>query len=206
MYALFDANIDIEGRGGISAAPDRNTPGGSYFYHWMRDAGLSMRIYMELNNFQLSAIEKKLKSYVNWVTKDNKANIPGILLGRYPGDSYAGGNPWQLLTAVLAKAFYQGANLVMESKGFLKEEDKEAWFNLLKIPQSASLEDQVRASISAGDSVLYRLYQHVKNDGGHIDEQIGRNSGTQTSAKDLTWSFANVMSAMKEREKAQTKL
>lgn len=40
---------------------------------------------------------------------DTKAGEPGVLMGRYPGDSYAGGNPWQLLTAVLAKTFYQGA-------------------------------------------------------------------------------------------------
>jgi len=25
---------------------------------------------------------------------DNKAKVPGILYGRYPGDHYAGGNPW----------------------------------------------------------------------------------------------------------------
>ena len=41
---------------------------------------------------------------------DNQKNIPGILYGRYQGDSYAGGNPWQLLTAVLGELFYQGAN------------------------------------------------------------------------------------------------
>ena len=51
MYALFDANIDIKGKGGIVAAPDPSTPGGSYYYHWMRDAALTMRTYMELNNF-----------------------------------------------------------------------------------------------------------------------------------------------------------
>ena len=49
---------------------------------------------------------------------DNKANIPGVLLGRYPGDSYAGGNPWQLLTAVLAKLFYQGASALQANNGF----------------------------------------------------------------------------------------
>lgn len=42
--------------------------------------------------------------------QDNKNGVPGVLLGRYPGDSYAGGNPWQLLTAVLAKLLYQGAS------------------------------------------------------------------------------------------------
>ena len=44
---------------------------------------------------------------------DNKIGVPGILLGRYPGDVYAGGNPWQLLTAVLAKTFYQGSSVVL---------------------------------------------------------------------------------------------
>ena len=49
---------------------------------------------------------------------------------------------------------------------------------------------------------MYRLYKYVKNDGGHIAQQIGRDSGHQTSAKDLTWSYANILSAMKARKKA----
>ena len=397
MYALFDANIDIQGKGGIVAAPDPSTPGGSYYYHWMRDAALTMRTYMEINNFDLSKVEKKMKSYVSWVkrvqgmtdpqgfdvrinpkfelpngevyvggwcrpqtdgpglrsgallifadlllknsqesyvnsdiiprvkydldwvfanwqsngcdlweevrssdffwnrmsyvytfkqceavftklgdssyaskcsstrsaveaslsahwtgtfmtesenrqrdtavihafssfeafsiTDDKvtktikelaqtfcseysinqqgiKSGIPGILMGRYPGDSYAGGNPWQLLTAVLAKTFYQGATFLMESNGFEEEEDRLAWFDLLKLPQSATIEDQIQAGISAGDSVMYRMWQYVKADGGHIAEQIDRNNGAQKSAKDLTWSYANILSAMQQRNKA----
>ena len=45
---------------------------------------------------------------------DNKAGIPGILYGRYEGDSYAGGNPWQLLAAIHAKLFYQGAQVTLD--------------------------------------------------------------------------------------------
>lgn len=67
MEALYLANINIEGKGGVVAAPDRNTPGGSYYYHWMRDAGLTMRAYMELNNMNLSKVEAKMKSYVSFV-------------------------------------------------------------------------------------------------------------------------------------------
>ena len=69
MYALFDANINIEGQGGVVAAPDHSTPGGSYYYHWMRDAGLTMRTYIEINDYDLSKVESKFKAYVNWVTK-----------------------------------------------------------------------------------------------------------------------------------------
>jgi GH15 family glucan-1,4-alpha-glucosidase len=53
---------------------------------------------------------------------------------------------------------------------------------------------------------MYRLYQHVKSDGGHISEQIDRSSGVQKSAADLTWSYANILSAMHERSKVSQKL
>merc|ERR1712141_863675 len=46
---------------------------------------------------------------------DNTNGEPGVLIGRYPGDSYAGGNPWQLLTAVLAECFYLGAKETFKS-------------------------------------------------------------------------------------------
>jgi GH15 family glucan-1,4-alpha-glucosidase len=53
---------------------------------------------------------------------------------------------------------------------------------------------------------MYRLYQHVKGDNGHIAEQIDRSTGAQKSAKDLTWSYANILSAMQFREKASIAL
>jgi glucoamylase len=37
MRQYFLQNINIGGQGGIVAAPDYDTPGGSYYYHWMRD-------------------------------------------------------------------------------------------------------------------------------------------------------------------------
>ena len=46
---------------------------------------------------------------------ENTLGKPGVLIGRYPGDSYAGGNPWQLLTAVLAECFYLGAKETFKS-------------------------------------------------------------------------------------------
>lgn len=67
MWELFDKNINIQGKGGIVASPDPSTPGGSYYYHWMRDAGLTMRTYMELLDFDLSKMSDKMKAYVQWV-------------------------------------------------------------------------------------------------------------------------------------------
>jgi glucoamylase len=62
----------------------------------------------------------------------------------------------------------------------------------------------VEAVVSAGDAVMYRLFQHVKDRDGHIDEQISKQTGAQVSAKDLTWSYANILSAMQERKKSVT--
>lgn len=71
---------------------------------------------------------------------DNDLKIPGILYGRYPGDHYAGGNPWQLLTAVLGECFYKGAKLMQErleaSGDFtLSEEEFGDWKALLKLDE-----------------------------------------------------------------------
>ena len=64
----------------------------------------------------------------------NGQGVPGVLIGRYqtfclanvwsckvlrlfvryPGDSYAGGNPWQLLTAAHAELFYLGAEAALK--------------------------------------------------------------------------------------------
>ena len=42
MRGYFLKNINIDGKGGIVAAPDTSTPGGSYYYHWMRDGKISV--------------------------------------------------------------------------------------------------------------------------------------------------------------------
>ena len=36
-----------------------------------------------------------------------------MLIGRYPGDSYAGGNPWSLLTAVTGEVFYKAGEATL---------------------------------------------------------------------------------------------
>jgi GH15 family glucan-1,4-alpha-glucosidase len=44
--------------------------------------------------------------------------------------------------------------------------------------------------------VMLRLRGHVEPEGFHLMEQIDRNTGVQSSAKDLTWSYAEVLNAM----------
>jgi len=68
----------------------------------------------------LSYIDPKVASTVHVLTNlfcatfpinsnDTANGIPGILLGRFKGDDYFGGNPWPLTTAGLATLYYRGA-------------------------------------------------------------------------------------------------
>ena len=54
--------------------------------------------------------------------------------------------------------------------------------------------------IQAGDAVLQRIYYHVAGDNFHLAEQLDKNSGYQISARDLTWSYADVLVALKTRK------
>ena len=66
--------------------------------------------------------------------------------------------------------------------------------------------DLAQAASSAGDAVMTRLWSYVKDDGGRIDEQIDKNSGAQTSAAALTWSYANILHALHTRKQVVAKL
>lgn len=77
MYNYFLNNIDIGGKGGVLASPDTNVNGGgSYYYAWERDAALSMRAFMEVNDYELEKIEEKMNSYLGWVTRMHELNDP----------------------------------------------------------------------------------------------------------------------------------
>jgi len=82
----------------------------------------------------------------------------------------------------------------------LAVEDYSEWMNLLNLVDGSTATDYIAAATAAGDSVMTRMWTHVKNDDGKIDEQMDRDSGTQKSAKNLTWSYANVLNALHVRK------
>jgi len=70
--------------------------------------------------------------------------FPGVLIGRYPGDSYAGGNPWQLLTAVTGEFFYLGGQATLKkikenANMTLDYEENKEWMKLLNVSMSKSV-------------------------------------------------------------------
>ncbi len=47
-------NINVKDSGAVAASPDTDVGvGGSYYFHWSRDGALSMRAFMEVNDYDL---------------------------------------------------------------------------------------------------------------------------------------------------------
>jgi glucoamylase len=120
--------------------------------------------------------------------------IPGVLFGRYEGDSYAGGNPWVLLTASAANLLYRQAEEL--AKGTQPTKLAGALLD-----QLVGGKVTANSLLGAGDAILVLMKKYLSN-GMHMNEQIDRNTGALLSAKDLTWNYANVLKAMAARKAA----
>jgi len=134
---------------------------------------------------------------------DSNKQVNGILYGRYPGDVYAGGNPWILTTAALANLFYRGAHYLL-TKGVVPSASVLAQWQVAFHSATALPSNDVKALAqifaNQGDAVLLRIRAHIASDNFYMYEQIDRNTGLQTSAQDLTWSYAEVLNAMHTRD------
>jgi glucoamylase len=139
---------------------------------------------------------------------------PGIAIGRYPEDGYFGGNPWALLTAAFAQLDYMAArDFVGRGSILVEAEDLTFFRGLLEAPvERAALAPGM--TLKSGDPLFAKLVDGFKRDGdsfmaevrahaesdGSLSEQIDKNSGAMISAKDLTWNYASVLSALQARD------
>ncbi|CAJ1375968.1 unnamed protein product [Effrenium voratum] len=122
------------------------------------------------------------------------AKTPGVLFGRYEGDSYDGGNPWVLLTASAATLLYRQAQALAKG-GSMDADANQVLHQLL------GRDVTQQNLLGAGDALLLLMKKYLTN-GMHMNEQIDRNDGSLKSAKDLTWNYANVLKAIAARKAA----
>lgn len=113
-------------------------------------------------------------------------------IGRYPEDIYGGsnfngGNPWVLTTLAMAEYSYKVASAKLKKNS-----------SLVSITQAQKW-------IAKGDEFVLRVQLHANPDGS-LSEQIDRYSGYMSSARDLTWNYAALLTASWARESALDKL
>jgi len=66
LIGYFMDNINVNGSGAVMASPSKTNP--NYYYHWMRDAAISMDVLQHIPNTTASLpVESLMNSYISWV-------------------------------------------------------------------------------------------------------------------------------------------
>jgi len=136
---------------------------------------------------------------------------PGI--GRYPEDSYYGGNPWFLTTLAFAECYYKAAYELAQLEQLEMDEFTRAMVGRLLLGQiEAPLPEGVlpkdhpyfqlllQEFLRRAENTMKRVQFHG-GPRGRLSEQFHRDTGLALSARDLTWSYAGFLSTVLARKK-----
>jgi preprotein translocase subunit Sss1 len=77
------------------------------------------------------------------------------------------------LTAALAEAFYKGATTTLERhdlEHIMTGEEVDHWRNILTLSEKPTAREFAKALKAGGDSVMYRMWTHVKGDNYDLSE------------------------------------
>nr|XP_018260400.1 uncharacterized protein I303_07318 [Kwoniella dejecticola CBS 10117]OBR82558.1 hypothetical protein I303_07318 [Kwoniella dejecticola CBS 10117] len=147
---------------------------------------------------------------------DGKTWTDGWALGRYREDVYDGvgksiANPWHICTNAIAQSFYI-AQHQYSLQGHIEITDltRRFWTDLMRDEHKATSEtvwsmgsqtfdDALQALRWTGDAFLNVSRKATKEGKGRMSEQIGKDDGKPRGARDLTWSYASFVTAVKAR-------
>lgn len=127
-------------------------------------------------------------------------------VGRYPEDSYQGGNPWYLNTLAAAELLYDalyqwnriGAITVTStSLAFFKDLDSSITVGTYS-SSSSTYTTLYNAVSNYADGFVNNVAIYAPSNGS-LAEQYNRNNGQPLSANDLTWSYAALLTAAARR-------
>ncbi|EIW59392.1 glucoamylase G2 [Trametes versicolor FP-101664 SS1] len=129
-----------------------------------------------------------------------------VATGRYPEDSYQGGNPWYLTTIAVSEQLYDALivwdklgslNVTAVSLPFFQQFSSSVVVGTY--PSSSATYTTLTTAIRTfADGFIAVNAKYTPADGG-LAEQYGRASGAPVSAVDLTWSYAATLTAFHAR-------
>jgi glucoamylase len=132
----------------------------------------------------------------------------GPLIGRYPGDTYDGDfsddpqgplptdHPWALCTAAFAELYFRLATAVRQG-GVPLDALSAAFFDQVGITAVTNPDAAATALREAGDRMLRAIVYH--SDHFELSEQFDGRTGYEKSVRNLTWSYAAFLSAVRAR-------
>ncbi|KAJ9270738.1 CAZyme family GH15 and CBM20 [Paecilomyces variotii] len=129
-----------------------------------------------------------------------------VAVGRYPEDTYQGGNPWYLCTFAAAELLYDALyqwnragelTITDVSLAFFQDIYSGAAVGTYQ-SSSTTYSDIVNAVKTYADGYM-DIAQKYTPSSGALAEQFSRSDGTPLSADDLTWSYAALLTAAARR-------
>ncbi|KAJ7069509.1 glucoamylase [Mycena amicta] len=152
-----------------------------------------------------------LKVYVDafrsiYTVNSGIASNAAVATGRYPEDSYMGGNPWYLATAAVAEQLYD-ALIVWKAQGTLNVTSTSLAFFQQFLPSvtagtyasTTTTYTTLTAAVQTFADGFIGVISKFTPSGGGLAEQYSRSNGVPVSAADLTWSYAAMLSAFAAR-------
>jgi glucoamylase len=135
----------------------------------------------------------------------DRAQNLGPLLGRYPADSYdgdtsapvLGGHPWALCTSNFAELYYRLATQIAASGSVPYDSLSAPFFAQIGVDASTTPATVADSLTQAGDAMLHSVIYH--SDNLELSEQFDGSTGYEKSVRDLTWSYAAFLSAVRAR-------
>ncbi|PBK97372.1 glucoamylase [Armillaria gallica] len=192
--------------GGGRSGKDANTALAS-IHTFDAAAGCDAVTFQPCSDKALSSLKVYVDAFRSIYTiNSGVASNAAVATGRYPEDSYMGGNPWYLTTAAVAEQLYD-AIIVWKRTGNIEITSISlAFFQQF----SSSVTTGVYASSTTTYSDLLAAVQTFADgflvinakytpSGGGLAEQYSRSNGAPLSAADLTWSYAATLTAFGAR-------
>jgi len=136
IYANFVSQLKVQDEGAVIASPDDEP---DYYFHWMRDAALSIKTFLDLNDDDYAAVAEVADAYLGWVELVQGKNDPnGIDVRVEPkfevpsGEPFTGGwcRPQNDGPSLRAMAVAQYGNILLDQG--LDDEANRAWELVLK--------------------------------------------------------------------------
>jgi glucoamylase len=124
-------------------------------------------------------------------------------MGRYAGDVYYSGGAYYFSTLAAAELFFSlaGALARRAQTGDLSPDDLSSIKALVGAEQGLDASGAFDALLKRGDSFMATVRAYTPAS-GELSEQFDRATGQQTSAKNLAWSHAALITAVAARRAA----
>jgi glucoamylase len=126
----------------------------------------------------------------------------GPALGRYAHDRYYSGGAWYLATLAAAEFYFRLAEALRRGAQLAASPANARFRQRLGTPEAVAGNGALaQLALERGDAIM-RTVQAFTPASGELSEQFDQTTGAQTSAKDLSWSYAAFITAAASRAQA----